>query len=181
MSTFFRITPSSNSRESSYLTSFERLLPEQFSSLSGDTEKGAMSTFFRCIYLQEKEACELTFLGLSAVCLCVVLTTEGSLSRLTSSLDSRILLLVVNSYLLELRQTGSGRDEVTTDNVLLHAFEVICLHREPPTIQTKTKQKGEVRCFSFLLNSPCGDAISLRSTPGCRGSRGNRGGRCWCT
>ncbi len=61
------------------------------------------------------------------VSISVVLSVEGSLGSLTCCLDSRILLGVVDGDLLELAQSGTGGDEVTADDVLLHTLEVVHL------------------------------------------------------
>ena len=46
---------------------------------------------------------------------------------LAVSLHALVLLLGADNNLLELAETSTGRDEVTADNVLLHAFEGIAL------------------------------------------------------
>ena len=55
----------------------------------------------------------------------LVLTVEGGFGGLAGSLDSSVFLLVMYSDLSELTHTGTCRDEVTADDVLFHALQVI--------------------------------------------------------
>ena len=57
----------------------------------------------------------------------IVVAVEGCFGGLAGGLDSGVLFGIMDGDLGELTETGTGRDEVTTDDILFHALEVIDL------------------------------------------------------